>query len=192
MKKRMFVSLFVGSFLLILGACASTDTQDSEHEEHSTVTEASTSDTEEEMMHHHGSGEIPANMVPAVDPKYPIGATVKLTATHMPGMDGAEATVAGAYDTTIYEVTYTPTDDGPEVANHKWVVHEELQDPGNPALPGDTVVLEADHMEGMQGATAVVTDAIEGTVYVVNYQPTDGGEMMTNHMWVTEDEMTEE
>lgn len=43
--------------------------------------------------------------------------------------------------------------------------------------------------EGMDGAKAQVDKVIEGTVYVVNYIPTDGGEVVENHMWVTEDEL---
>ncbi|WP_435896941.1 DUF1541 domain-containing protein, partial [Rothia kristinae] len=31
--------------------------------------------------------------------RYPVGSHVRLTADHMEGMDGAEATVVGAYDT---------------------------------------------------------------------------------------------
>lgn len=92
---------------------------------------------------------------------------------------------------TIYEVSYQPTNGGAEVKNHKWVVQEELEDSEEAASAGDTVVLEAEHMEGMKGANATVDEAIQGTVYVVDYEPADGGEMMMNHMWVTDDEITE-
>lgn len=197
MKKRVFVTIGLGS-LFILGACSSTTTQDTSHETHvtssevATTTESSeTSVSSDEMMHeHHESGEIPAGMKDAENPKYPVGTQVTLTATHMPGMENGQATVVGAYDTTIYAVSYTPTDGGAEVKNHKWVVQEELQDPNQEVAAGDTVVLEADHMTGMKGATATVDEAIQGTVYVVDYEPADGGEMVMNHMWVTEDEMT--
>lgn len=57
------------------------------------------------------------------------------------------------------------------------------------AQKGDTVILNAEHMEGMNGAKAQVDKVIEGTVYVVNYIPTDGGELVENHMWITEDEI---
>jgi hypothetical protein len=43
----------------------------------------------------------------------------------------------------------------------------------------------------MKGARATVDEAISGTVYVVDYEPTNGGNMVMNHMWVTEDEITE-
>lgn len=39
---------------------------------------------------------------------------------------GAKATIVGAYDTTAYAVTYTPTTGGPVVKNHKWVIESEL------------------------------------------------------------------
>lgn len=44
-------------------------------------------------------------------------------------------------------------------------------------------------MEGMKGAEAVVDDAIQGTVYAVDYTPTNGGEKIENHMWVIGDEV---
>ncbi|WP_207941379.1 hypothetical protein DOK78_001139 [Enterococcus sp. DIV2402] len=200
MKNRKILTVIGLSSLVILGACSSGTTQDSSHENHSTnttVSEASTSTSVEtsiassEMMHHHDSGEIPPGMKEAENPKYPVGTHVTLTATHMPGMENAQATIVGAYDTTIYEVSYQPTNGGAEVKNHKWVVQEELEDSEEVASAGDTVVLEAEHMEGMKGANATVDEAIQGTVYVVDYEPADGGEMMMNHMWVTEAEITE-
>src|SRR5699024_11673469 len=54
--------------------------------------------------------------------------------------------IEGAYDTTAYVVTYEPTDGGEKVENHKWVVHEEIEnEEGQPYEQGDEVVLEADH-----------------------------------------------
>jgi hypothetical protein len=88
-------------------------------------------------------------------------------------------------------VSYQPTNGSAEVKNHKWVVQEELEDSEKIASVGDTIVLEANHMDGMKGARATVDEAISGTVYVVDYEPTNGGNMVMNHMWVTEDEITE-
>ncbi|QYF85490.1 YdhK family protein [Brevibacterium sp. PAMC21349] len=34
--------------------------------------------------------------------------------------------MVGAYDTTAYAVTYTPTTGGPKVKNHKWVIESKL------------------------------------------------------------------
>lgn len=189
MKKRLgSILLGIGSIAL-LGACAqTTDTQNSDHTEHN----ESISSSSMEEMHHHGSGEVPSGMKEAEDPKYPVGTKVKLTGSHMAGMENADAEVVGAYETTIYEVTYTPTTGGAEVKNHQWVVQEETEEANISASKGETVVLKADHMDGMEGATATVDAAINGTVYVVDYEPTDGGETVTNHMWMTENELVPE
>src|SRR5690625_1075345 len=105
-----------------------------------------------------------------------------------PGMDGAEATISGAFDTTTYSVSYTPTDGGDPVTDHKWVVHEELDDPGEaPLAPGSEPVLNADHMSGMKGAEATIDSSTDETVYMVDFEM-DGIEM-TNHKWVVESEL---
>lgn len=109
----------------------------------------------------------------------------------MKGMKGAKATIVGAYDTTAYAVSYTPTTGGPKVTNHKWVIHEEIENAGaEPFKPGDEVVLEADHMPGMKGAKATIDSAEKTTVYMVNYEPTTGGDPVKNHMWVTGSELS--
>ncbi len=133
-------------------------------------------------------GAPPVGIQTAPDPTYPVGSTVRLSADHMPGMDGAEATISGAFDTTTYSVSYTPTDGGEPVIDHKWVVHEELQNPGEaPLADGTEVVLEAEHMAGMQGATATIDHSTQETVYMVDIP---GSEMpMTNHKWVVESEI---
>ena len=56
--------------------------------------------------------------------------------------------------------------------------------------PGDEATLAADHMEGMDGATATIDSAEDTTVYMVDFTPTTGGEPVTNHKWVTEEELT--
>ena len=122
---------------------------------------------------------------------YAVGDTATIQADHMPGMDGATATIAGAYDTTAYSVSYTPTDGGAPVENHKWVIHEELEDAGDtPLSAGDSVVIATDHMEGMDGATATIDSAEETTVYMVDFTTTDTDEAVTNHKWVTESELS--
>src|SRR5699024_5174076 len=79
-------------------------------------------------MDHSESGEVPDNLEEAENPTYKIGDTATITTDHMEGMEGAEATVVGAYDTTAYMVSYDPTDGGERVEDHKWVVHEEIED----------------------------------------------------------------
>lgn len=133
-------------------------------------------------------GPAPAGITPAADPKYPVGTAVTPTADHMPGMDGASATVSGAFDTTAYAINYTPTNGDQPVENHKWVVQEEIEDPGPPPLSkGTEVVVNADHMPGLQGATATIVSSTDETVYMVDV--TMNGTTMTNHKWVVESEM---
>lgn len=142
---------------------------------------------------HHGSDELPDDMVAAQNPAFPVGSRAKLQAGHMPGMEGAEATIAGAYATTVYSVSYTPTTGGERVTNHEWVVHEEIDGAGSePYKPGDEVVLDAEHMAGMDGAVATIDTAEQITVYAVDYVPVDGGEPVKNHRWVTESELKAE
>lgn len=117
-----------------------------------------------------------------------MGTEVILTADHMPGMDGATATISGAFDTTTYSVSYTPAEGGAPVTDHRWVVHEELVDPGQAPLPdGASVVLDAEHMSGMKGAEATIDYSTEETVYMVDL--TVDGMTMTNHKWVAESEI---
>src|SRR5690625_7845663 len=82
----------------------------------------------------------------------------------------------------VYTVSYTPTTGGETVENHKWVIHEEIEEAGDePFEPGTEVTLNADHMEGMNGATAVIDSAEETTVYMVDFIATDSGEEVKNH-----------
>lgn len=142
-------------------------------------------------MNHSGSGEVPEGLKEAENPTYPVGSQAIIHADHMPGMNGAKATIVGAYDTTVYTVSYT-TPKGEKVENHKWVIHEEIEEAGDePFKPGDQVTLNADHMEGMDGATATIDSAEKTTVYMVDYISTDG-EKVTNHKWVTESELKAE
>ncbi|MBK0418960.1 DUF1541 domain-containing protein [Leucobacter sp. CSA1] len=133
-------------------------------------------------------GAPPAGIRVATDPSYPIGSTVRLSADHMPGMDGAEATVSGAFTTTTYSVSYTPADGGEPVIDHKWVVHEELEHPGAaPLADGAEAVLLAEHMAGMRGSTATIASSTSETVYMVDLEV--DGMTMTNHRWVVESEI---
>ncbi len=141
------------------------------------------------MEHAMDGGPAPAGIEEADDPAYPVGTEVTLTADHMPGMKGAEATVTGAFDTTAYQVDYTPTDGGEKVTAHKWVVQEELEGVHDDDLHvGDTAVMAADHMTGMKGAEATISGISEETVSMVDVTTADGM-TMKNHKWVVEDEV---
>ncbi|MGP9725017.1 YdhK family protein [Corynebacterium sp. AOP40-9SA-29] len=145
-------------------------------------------DSDMEMDHPADGGPAPEGIAEASDPEFPVGTEVVLTTDHMAGMEGATATVVGAFDTYTYSVSYTPTTGGEPVEDHKWVVQEELADAGSERLEdGATVTLEADHMTGMKGATATIDSSTDETVYMVDYE--SDGMTMTNHKWVTESEM---
>ncbi|MCM3362798.1 YdhK family protein [Niallia sp. MER TA 168] len=180
MKSRHVTIASIFTLVLLFYGCSSAE-ENSDKE---------SSQTEQHEHQETGSPEIPEGLEPAADPKYKEGSQVILKANHMEGMDGAEATVLNAFDTIAYQVTYTPTTGGEPVKNHKWVIQDEIKDAGSEMLEKETeVTLEADHMEGMKGAKATIESAENTTVYMVDYQPTTGGEMITNHKWVTEEEV---
>ncbi|WP_417287828.1 YdhK family protein [Corynebacterium variabile] len=150
-----------------------------------------------DMQHDHAmdGGEAPAGIAETTDPMYPVGTEVTVLADHMEGMDGATGTVTGAYSTTAYAVSYTPTDGGEPVSDHRWVVQEELEGVKGadgagdaPLADGTEVTLTADHMAGMEGATATIDSSTQETVYMVDITTADGM-TMTNHKWVTESEL---
>lgn len=199
--KRLFIGIFTLVFIFMLAACSSNSTDKGsesnskmDHENIKMDDKSSSSDDKNmDMgeMDHSGSGEVPAGLKVVENPKYKVGEQVILKSDHMEGMNGAEATIVGAYDTTAYAVSYTPTTGGEPVKNHKWVIQQEIKDAGDKTLdPGTKVTLEADHMEGMNGAKGTIDSAEKTTVYMVDYTPTIGGTKVTNHKWVTEDELS--
>ncbi|QTD43175.1 YdhK family protein [Sporosarcina sp. Te-1] len=185
MKKLM---LLASAVMLILAAgCGNKEKADSEQ---NTKVETNQESSHHEMDHT-GTGNVPNTLQVAADPTYPVGSEAIVQADHMEGMKGAVATIAGAYETTAYEVTYTPVDGGKKVPNHKWVIQEEIKDAGDqPLADGTEVTIEADHMKGMKGAKGVIDSSVKTTVYMIDYTPTTGGEPVTNHKWVTEDELS--
>lgn len=185
--KLVGTALFA-SFLL--AACGDTEEANVESEAEPTEQMGEEDAHSGHNMNHSGSGEVPEGLEEAADPAYPVGSTVIIQHGHMDGMEGAEAIIAGAYDTTAYTVSYTPANGGDPVEDHKWVIHEEIEDAGDkPFVAGDEVTLAADHMEGMKGGSAMIDSAVDTTVYMIDFITTDG-EKVTNHKWVTEDELT--
>jgi hypothetical protein len=201
MKKSLLFGISVGAALLLSACGQSSGNQESSSETSKSAT--ATSNNMESMEDKAGSSDVMGSMdmdgtsdtsdinrmVENKDPKFPVGTKVILKTDHMEGMDGAEATVTGAFDTTLYEVSYKPTTGGEEVKNHKWVVQEELDTDKTDLKKGDKVTLKADHMEGMDGAKATIEKAVPGTAYMVDYKPTTGGEEVKNHKWLTDDEL---
>lgn len=198
--KRTFLFVLTLVMVMFLAAC-SNDNEESTHDNmnHGDTTEQqeeteqdeSTSDGDHEGMDHSGTGEIPEGLQDAKNPTFQVGSQAIINADHMEGMNGAEATIVGAYDTTVYSISYTPITGGERVTNHQWIIQEEIKDAHSESYqPGDEVILEANHMEGMEDATAVIDSAEQTTVYMVDYTPTTGGEKVTNHQWVTESELS--
>ncbi|MCM3169993.1 MULTISPECIES: DUF1541 domain-containing protein [Peribacillus] len=198
LKKRMKMSIILSLFaalFLVLGACSNANDEKTENKESTEKTENNGNmegmDHSNMDMNDSSSGEVPEGMKVAENPTYKVGSKAIINADHMEGMQDAEATIVGAYDTMIYAVSYTPTTGGERVENHKWVIQEDIEDAGDKTLkPGTEVILEADHMKGMKGATAEIDSAEESTVYMVDYTPTTGGEEVKNHKWVTESELS--
>lgn len=206
-SRKIVIGIITIFTVLILSACAGANEGENTETESNTEENVESnndemdmeeSDTNEDMegmdhsgMNHSSTGEVPEGLQEADNPTYEVGSQAIIESDHMPGMNGAEATIVGAYDTTVYTVSYTPTTGGEPVENHKWVIHEEIEEAGDESFePGTEVTLNADHMEGMNGATAVIDSAEETTVYMVDFVATDSGEEVKNHKWVTESELS--
>ncbi|MCM3712551.1 YdhK family protein [Alkalihalobacillus oceani] len=198
-EKQVRIAIVAVFTVLTLTACGDNPNEtvpgdNEDHIERSDNTEEPASHDSHAEMNHSSSGEVPDNLQPAENPAYEVGSHAILQTDHMAGMQGAEATITGAYDTVAYVVTYTPTTGGEPVEHHKWVVHEEIEDAADDQVmaPGTEVVLLADHMEGMEGATATIEAAEETTVYTVTYTSTTSGEEVEHHKWVIESELAAE
>ncbi|MBM7692456.1 hypothetical protein JOC77_001886 [Peribacillus deserti] len=190
MKKRL--AFLSAAFVLVLSACGNPDSDKNESKNKEPKQEETNhSEMNHGDMNHSSSGKVPEGLKEAANPKYEVGSKAIIQSDHMEGMKGAEATISGAFDTTVYTVTYTPSTGGEPVKNHKWVIQEELKDAGDtPLKPGDKAELNADHMEGMKGAEATIDTAKQTTVYMVDFTPTTCGEPVKNHKWVTEEELS--
>ena len=192
MQRRLRTGLAAGALgvALVLAGCASgaddnQQTDPSATEEHQGHGGNNAESGDEEMEHPMDGGPAPEGIAEASEPTYPVGTEVQLTADHMEGMEGATATISGAFDTYTYSVNYTPAGGGDPVTDHKWVVQEEIEDAGDARLAdGTEVTLLAEHMEGMEGVKAIIASSTDETVYMVDYE-TDGMKM-TNHKWVVE------
>lgn len=195
MQRRLRTGLAAGALgvALVLAGCASgadddQQTDPSATEEHQGHGGNNAESGDEEMEHPMDGGPAPEDIAEASEPTYPVGTEVQLTADHMEGMEGATATISGAFDTYTYSVNYTPAGGGDPVTDHKWVVQEEIEDAGDERLAdGTDVTLLAEHMEGMEGVKATIASSTDETVYMVDYE-TDGMKM-TNHKWVVESEI---
>ncbi|MCA1023674.1 YdhK family protein [Halobacillus litoralis] len=200
-KEKLLLGAFLLVFTVFITACSNnegemnTNENTGPNEETNEEMSDESSGSEEEMdhsdMNHSSSEEVPKGLEEADKPTYEVGDTATITDGHMSGMEGAEATIKGAYHTIAYVVSYTPVNGGERVTDHKWVIHEEIKEAGEePFEPGDKVTLNASHMEGMNGATATIESAEETTVFMVDFENMDSGNKIENHKWVTEGELS--
>ncbi|WP_404454112.1 DUF1541 domain-containing protein [Virgibacillus necropolis] len=189
-SKKLIIGVLLIVSTLIVAACGNDNEEKSQKENDENM---SMDSGDHEGMEHSSSGEVPDDLEVAEDPKFEVGSQAILETDHMKGMQGAEATIVGAYDTIAYAISYTPTTGGERVENHKWVIQEEIVDAGGESLePGTEVTINASHMKGMDGATAVIESAKQTTVYMIDYVPTTGEDKVTNHKWVTGGELSAE
>jgi hypothetical protein len=199
-SKKLLIGIVSLLIMVMLAACSNKNddkSSDNSNMDHGNMQmddkNSNTDDSSTDMgdMDHSGTGEVPEGLKEAKNPTYKVGSNTIVHSEHMEGMNGAKATIVGAYDTVAYAVTYTPTTGGEPVKNHKWVIQEEIKDAGTKTLePGTKVTLNADHMEGMMRATGTIDSAEKTTVYMIDYTPTNGGEKVINHQWVTESELS--
>lgn len=174
MQRRLRTGLAAGALgvALVLAGCASgadddqqTDPSATEEQGHGgDNAESGDEEMDHSMEHPMDGGPAPEGIAEASEPTYPVGTEVQLTADHMEGMDGATATISGAFDTYTYSVNYTNAGGGDPVTDHKWVVQEEIEDAGDERLTdGTAVTLLAKHMEGMEGARATIASSTDET-----------------------------
>ncbi|MFC4619542.1 YdhK family protein [Camelliibacillus cellulosilyticus] len=185
-NKKIIMGMVSLLLLFVLSACAGNSGNKDKHSN-----EGIPSSSHEEMDRHSDSGYVPKGLKKAKHPAFKVGSHAIVNSDHMMGMKGAQATIVGAFDTTVYAVSYTPTTGGERVNNHKWVIQQEIKDAGNkPFKPGEKVTLETDHMKGMKGAKAVIDSSQHTTVYMIDYKPTTGGKEVKNHKWVVGSELS--
>ncbi|OIN65763.1 hypothetical protein BLD48_14390 [Exiguobacterium sp. KRL4] len=187
-NKKLLTTTMVASLSLALAACGSSgdDTKSNSN------MDKNMDGMDHSTMDMSGSKEVPKGLNDAKDPKFKVGDMAMIKEAHMEGMKGAEATIVGAYDTTAYSISYDPTNGGKRVTDHKWIIQEEIVEAkSTPYNVGDEVKVSADHMKGMQEATATIDSAKETTVYMIDFESTSG-KQVTNHKWVTEDELAAE
>ncbi|WP_355327262.1 YdhK family protein [Paenibacillus jiagnxiensis] len=199
MNKKNYITILLAAAMLGLSACGNSaadnasgsSTANTNPSSQQGETNQSGMNMDHSEMDHSGSGEVPAGLKDAQGPKFPVGSQAVIHADHMPGMNGAEATIVGAYDTVAYTISYSPTTGGERVTDHKWIIHEEIENAQTKAYEqGAEVTITADHMQGMKGATATIESAEPTTVYMVDYVSTTDGQKVTNHQWVTESELS--
>jgi hypothetical protein len=125
MKKTQLVFLSVATMIALSG-CGNNASQQPSATQQPPASPQPSATMNMPDMNHSSSSEVPKGLKEAMNPTFPVGSQAIIQADHMPDMKGAKATIVGAYDTTVYAVSYTPTTGGQPVKNHKWVTESEL------------------------------------------------------------------
>ena len=145
------------TFLIILAACSNNDENRSIDKNNKETSIDSNSNSHMDNMNHSSSSEVPAGLKVAGNPEVSCRNQSYYPDRPYEGNEGCAVTIKGAYKTIAYVVTYIPRYGGKPVKNHKWVIHEEIEDAAKDLFKsGSKVKLTASHMKGMKGASAVV------------------------------------
>jgi uncharacterized protein involved in copper resistance len=204
-KNRLWVTLSTAALTVSMmgGVVSQAANKDMMHHDHMPMT-AMHHHTKKYMhmasmdMHHAKKGmtmdgmnmnsKLPKGLVKAKHAKYKVGQAVTIKAHHMPGMYNAKGKVVGAYQTKLYEIDYTATNNGRKVKNHKWVIAKELKAQGK-LTTGKHVIVLADHMVGMKGAKGKIVKVHRGPAYAVTYTDKKTHKVVKNHKWLVQSEL---
>lgn len=95
-----------------------------------------------------------------------------------------------ASDPAIEEIMEEEEMDDEMVHDESGELPEGLEEADDPMYEvGEAIVIQTDHMEGMNGAEGVVVGAFDTIAYEISYDPTNGEEREENHQWVIHEEI---
>lgn len=196
MSKNVLKRLWLLLFILLLVACGNNNEKTIDPMENNPAEEEQSNSTKQPIDETPLDDEVLPGTVKMNEdvkieenPKYPVGSKVRILVNRMEGMQDAEGVIVGAYDTTAYAVKYLPTTGGDKV-EYKWVIEEELKGASSAHLKeGIDVIIYADHIEGMEGASGETLYSDDSTVYMVDFTTTKG-KQVKNYRWLTEKELS--
>ena len=134
-------------------------------------------------------GKIPEGLKEAKNPKFKVGDKVIINAAHDDDMQGSEGTVVGAYETTVYSISYKSTTMASRKKTRNGLCGKKSSPLAKKLDVGSKVIIEADREEGMKGAEGVIDTVEETVVYMVDYVNKEG-EKVENYQWLKESELS--
>ncbi|WP_448223782.1 YdhK family protein [Gordonia iterans] len=123
---------------------------------------------------------------------------MRLKSAVIAGAIGGLLVVTGCTSTDVSSPTSPVSPPRSGVMDHSMMDHPSdggeapagMQPAVDPKYPvGTEVTLNADHMQGMQGTKAKIVGAYRTYTYSVSYVPTTGGDRVTDHKWVVQQEI---